>query len=159
MRYESNYRNNSLQHGDRKEHKYIYKKWVNGSYRYYYDNDDKPDKGFSYKKMDKWQMENHMAINTPGMKGRNKVEKSYHLDVDGLKGGWRDVTQDVWENAGTGLYYKNEPVKNIVKRNVSDLKKTASKQIDKGQKFVTSALNGAKKGVREVTSKIKKRFK
>lgn len=38
-----------IRHADWKEHKYAYKKLVNGKYRYYYDDDDTPDKGLSIK--------------------------------------------------------------------------------------------------------------
>ena len=153
--YESAY-GRSLSHADRKDHKYAYKKMVNGKWRYYYDNDDKPDKGLSYKKMDKWKMENDIAISAPGMKAVNQKNTSYSLAIDGVKGR-QQVSKDVWDNAGSGLYYKNEPVKNIAKRTVTDLKKTASKQIDKGQKFITSTLNKAEKGIKGVVSKVKKK--
>lgn len=153
--YESSY-GRSLSHADSKDHKYVYKKMVNGKWRYYYDDDDKPDKGLSYKKMDKWKMENDIAITAPGVKTVSKKNTTYSLSIDGVKGR-QQVSKDEWDNAGTGLYYKNEPVKNIAKRTVSDIKKSASKQIDKGQKFITSTLNKAEKGIKGVVSKVKKK--
>lgn len=159
IRYESAY-GRSLSHAERKDHKYAYKKMVNGKWRYYYDDDNVPDKGLSYKKMENWKMENNIGISAPGIKPINKKTTTYSLRIKGVKG-YQEVPKDVWDNAGTGLYYKNEPVGNIAKRKVDEAKDAASKSIKKAGSKVSEisreAVDSGKKFVNDLFDRKRKK--
>ena len=134
------YNASSLTDRNRIQHwKYSKKKMVNGKWRYYYDDDDKPDKGFSFKKNDRNTMEINSSVYVPGSNtGVRLHNKSYY--VNGEK-----VDKDTYEHAGARLYYKNEPVRDIAKRDIEKGKNFVDKSIKKGVKVTTSAINKAKK--------------
>lgn len=134
--------NNYLMH---RSHKYVKKVWKNGSWRYYYDNDSKPDKGFSYKKVNKGNSEiNGSAMGIPN--SDFKVTSYYvsvgkHNSMSDLFNKENEVSKDIYDHSKSGLFYKNELVEDIAKRKYKEFKKTSSNAIKKGKKFVESLMS------------------
>lgn len=122
-----------------KAHKYVWRKKVNGKWRYYYDTDGKPDKGFSLQTISsKTRIDTSNKSDSDGMKNGTRGDTRYTLrnSFGGAIGGRTD--HQSWEHAKTGthLYYNNELVSDIMKRSLSNVKKYYAYAIDKGKSFV-----------------------
>lgn len=125
--------------------KYVRKVWKNGGWRYYYDNDKNPDKGFSVKNMQSSKTHHDLYA------GKKKF-----LSYDTYKVGNKPVTKDIYEHSKAHVFYKNEPVKDIAKRgvrNVTTKVKTAvddatkkKKRKQKGNNYVNNIINRVKNG-------------
>lgn len=83
----------------------------NGEWRYYYDNDSTPDKGFSVKNMQGRKTHHELYA------GKKKFASYDTYKVKGQK-----VGKDVYEHSKAHLYYKNEPVRDIAKRDAKNVK-------------------------------------
>lgn len=127
---------NSLCH---KNHKYAWKEFKNGSWRYYYDDDNKPDKGFSIKKISKVKSQNDTYSRSPNGRLKVKTSKRYYVGGNSRNKSQR-VSKDIYDHAGSSLYYKNEPVKDIVKRNLKEMKKATSRHINNGKNAIKKYL-------------------
>lgn len=123
-----------------RSHKYAWKEFKNGSWRYYYDDDGKRDKGFAIKKISKKKSQNDVYQRTSDGKLHVKTAKRYYVGGDRHNKAQK-VSKDVYNHAGASLYYKNEPVRDIVKRNLKQMKKATSKNIKKGRKAFEKYLN------------------
>ena len=123
-----------------RSHKYAWKEFKNGSWRYYYDDDGKRDKGFSIKRISKKKSQNNVYQRTSDGKLHAKTSKRYYVGGDRHNKAQK-VSKDVYNHAGASLYYKNEPVIDIVKRNLRQMKKATTKNIKKGRKAFEKYLN------------------
>lgn len=151
--YESAY-GRSLSHAERENHKYAYKKMVNGKMRYYYDDDNVPDKGFSLKKFNRRTMELNSGISAPGLKKSREYDKTYYsVRPDGNKESYQEVDKDIYENSKARLFYKNEPVKNIAKRKIGEAKDAVGKTIDKVGDKAKDAFGADEKAKKEYKRK------
>lgn len=133
--------NNYLMHRD---YKYVKKLWRNGRWRYYYDDDSKRDKGFSYKKIHKGQVETNVALTTSTGKGYRYDIKDYYVSVgkdSPLFDQKNIVDEETYNHSKSGLYYKNELVSDIVKYGYKDFVKSSSKKIEKGKEIVGSLIS------------------
>lgn len=124
--------------------KYVRKVWKNGGWRYYYDNDKTPDKGFAIKNMKSSKTHHDLYA------GKKKF-----LSYDTYKVGDKLVRKDVYEHSKAHLFYKNEPVKDIAKRGVKNATTKAKSAVDdakkkkrkqKGNNYVNDILNRVKNG-------------
>lgn len=145
-----------VRHGDWEEHKYAYKKLVNGKYRYYYDDDDVPDKGLSIKNLNRWKLTLASGLNSAdGSFSKSYNSTSYYVNPtmnyyrQKQSNTHTPVSKDIYDHADAMLFYKNEPVKDVLKRKYSEVEKSAKKTISKGKRTV-------EKTIKKFTKKLKR---
>lgn len=84
------------------------------------------------------------TLTSPSGKSSKYVTTHYYVSVgkdSKLFDKENVVDKDVYDHAESGLFYKNEPVKDIAKRNYEEFKKASSNAIKKGKDFVESLMS------------------
>lgn len=136
----SKFRSSNIYHKD--GYLYIRKEYKNGRWRYYYDNDKKPDKGFSIKKFNR-QQTNYDFDDRSLIRSRSQDQGTVQ-SINGV-----GVNSDIYTHSDALLYFRNEPVKDIIKYRKS--------QIDKGLKYVSKRIGLSASKLSKFAQKFKKK--
>lgn len=136
-----------------RSHKYVWKKRVNGEWRYYYDNNDKPDKGLSIKNVQRSKLTSETTFDNGKGKKKQINSTTYFVNTKGSGVGGEIVDKDTYNRSTHMLYWKNEAVADVGRRAVKDAKKYTSK---KTKEFKSDGAHLVRKGKSFVNKLVKK---